>query len=77
MNRAKYRFPNAIHIVQRVEYEYALAPDWCAAEGYIRKDFDRPGLHWFFLEGLATDFYDLFGDGTIKLIFTPGHATGH
>ena len=71
------RFPNAVHIVQRVEYEYALAPDWCAAGGYIRKDFDRPGLQWFFLEGLATDFYDLFGDGIIKLIFTPGHATGH
>jgi glyoxylase-like metal-dependent hydrolase (beta-lactamase superfamily II) len=30
-----------------------------------------------FLEGLATDFYDLFGDGTIRLIFTPGHSVGH
>ena len=27
--------------------------------------------------GLATDFYDLFGDGTIRLIFTPGHSVGH
>jgi N-acyl homoserine lactone hydrolase len=71
------RFPNAIHVVQRVEYEYAFTPDWFAAGGYIRKDFDKPGLQWSFLEGTATDFYDLFGDGTIQMIFTPGHAPGH
>jgi N-acyl homoserine lactone hydrolase len=44
---------------------------------YIRKDFDKPALQWMFLEGLATDFYDLFGDGSIRLIFTPGHSVGH
>ena len=71
------RFPNAIHIVQRAEYEYAFTPDWFAAGGYIRQDFDRPGLRWHFLEGPLTDYYDLFGDGTVKMIFTPGHAPGH
>jgi N-acyl homoserine lactone hydrolase len=71
------RFPNAIHIVQRAEYEYAFTPDWFAAGGYIRQDFDRPGLRWHFLEGPLTDFYDLFGDGAVKMIFTPGHAPGH
>jgi N-acyl homoserine lactone hydrolase len=71
------RFPNAIHVVQRAEYEYAFTPDWFAAGGYIRRDFDRPGLRWHFLEGLATDYYDLYGDGTVKMIFTPGHAPGH
>jgi glyoxylase-like metal-dependent hydrolase (beta-lactamase superfamily II) len=25
----------------------------------------------------VTDNYDLFGDGTVKMIFTPGHAPGH
>ena len=71
------RFPNAVHVVQRVEYEYAFAPDWFARGGYIRKDFDKPGLEWSFLEGTATDFCDLFGDGTIQMIFTPGHSVGH
>jgi glyoxylase-like metal-dependent hydrolase (beta-lactamase superfamily II) len=71
------RFPNAVHVVQRAEYEYAFTPDWFAAGAYIRKDFDKPALRWMFLEGLATDFYDLFGDGTIRLIFTPGHSVGH
>jgi len=71
------RFPNAIHIVQRAEYEYAFTPDWFAAGGYVRQDFDRPGLRWHFLEGPCTDNYDLFGDGSVKMIFTPGHSPGH
>jgi N-acyl homoserine lactone hydrolase len=30
-----------------------------------------------FLEGTATDFYDLYGDGVVTMIYTPGHASGH
>jgi N-acyl homoserine lactone hydrolase len=71
------RFPNAYHFVQRREYEYAYTPDWFSAAAYIRKDFDRPGLKWILLEGEQTDFYDLFDDGAITLIFTPGHSPGH
>lgn len=71
------RFPNATHIVQRREYEYAFAPDWFAAGAYARRDFDRPGLKWQFLEGDATDGYDLYGDGTLRMVFTPGHSIGH
>ncbi|MFC0338450.1 Metallo-beta-lactamase superfamily protein [Kushneria avicenniae] len=70
------RFPNAVHVVRRREYEYAMAPDWFAAGGYIRKDFDRPGLNWHFLDD-SEDGYDVFGDGVIRFIFTPGHAPGH
>jgi glyoxylase-like metal-dependent hydrolase (beta-lactamase superfamily II) len=65
------RLPNATHVVQRREHPYAFTPDWFAAAGYIRKDFDRPGLKWQFLEGEATDYYDLDGDGSIVLVFTP------
>jgi N-acyl homoserine lactone hydrolase len=43
------RFPNAVHVVQRAEYEYAFTPDWFAAGAYIRKDFDKPDLRWMFL----------------------------
>lgn len=71
------RFPNALHIVQRSEWEYAFAPDWFSAGAYIRADFDRPNLRWKFLNGTDTDDYDLFMDGAIRMIFTPGHAPGH
>ena len=71
------RFPNATHYVQRAEYEYAFNPDWFSAPAYIRSDFDRPKLKWHFLDGEKTDDFDLFGDGTIRMIFTPGHAPGH
>ncbi|WP_164870875.1 AttM family quorum-quenching N-acyl homoserine lactonase [Mesobaculum littorinae] len=71
------RFPNATHIVQRAEYEYAYTPDWFAAGGYIRKDFDKPGLKWQFLEGTADDHFDVYGDGSLITVFSPGHAPGH
>ena len=71
------RFPRATHVVQRLEYDYAFNPHWFAAGAYIRADFDRPGLKWQFLGGTYTDNFDLFGDGTIRMIFTPGHSPGH
>jgi N-acyl homoserine lactone hydrolase len=71
------RFPRATHFVQRIEYEYAHDPDWFSKGAYIRQDFDRPGIDWKFLGGEYTDHYDLFGDGAIRIIFTPGHSPGH
>lgn len=71
------RFPRAQHIVQRLEYDYAFNPDWFSAGAYIRPDFDRPGLDWKFLGGEYTDNFDLFGDGVLRMIFTPGHSPGH
>jgi glyoxylase-like metal-dependent hydrolase (beta-lactamase superfamily II) len=71
------RFPKATTIVQRAEYEYAQKPHWFSAGAYIRADFDRPGISWKFLGGDYTDNYDLFGDGVLRMIFTPGHSPGH
>ena len=71
------RFPNAVHIVQRLEYDYAFNPDWFAAPAYIRKDFDKPNIHWKYLNDKKTDFFDLYGDGVITIKFTPGHSPGH
>ena len=71
------RFPNANHVIQRLEYDYAFNPDWFAAPAYIRKDFDKPNIHWKFLNDRKTDFFDLYGDGAIKIIFSPGHSPGH
>ena len=70
------QFPNAQYVVQHRELEYAYAPQWFQAPAYIRSDFDRD-VDWLFLYGEQDDDYDLFGDGTIKLLFTPGHAPGH
>lgn len=68
------RFPNALHIVQRQEYDYAFKPDWFAAGAYCRNDFDRPNLNWLLLD---EDGFDLYGDGTLRCISTPGHSPGH
>ena len=69
-------FPNARHVVQRRELEYAFTPDWFQKPAYIRPDFDKD-VSWVFLDGPHDDGYDLFGDGIIKTMFTPGHAPGH
>lgn len=71
------RFPNAIHYVQRIEWSYAFNPDWFSAGAYIRADFDKPGLKWKYLQGLDSDNYDIFNDGVVRMIFTPGHSPGH
>ncbi|MDM1545300.1 N-acyl homoserine lactonase family protein [Ignatzschineria indica] len=71
------RFPNATHVVQRKEYEYAYSADWFASGGYIKKDFDQPNLKWHFLSLENDDQFDLYGDGSIIMIPTPGHSPGH
>ncbi|MTJ79551.1 MAG: N-acyl homoserine lactonase family protein [Telmatospirillum sp.] len=71
------RFPGATHLVQRREREYAFTPDWFAEAAYARKDFDRPGVKWQCLEGESTDYHDLYGDGVLRMVFTPGHTPGH
>ena len=60
-------FPNATHVTQRTEYDYAFNPDWFSSPAYIRADFDKPNIRWKFLQGRKTDFYDLYGDGVIKI----------
>ena len=75
--RGHRALPQRHHVVQRSEHEYAYTPDWFAAGGYIRADFDRPGLKWQFLDAEHTDFCDLYRRRHGEMIFTPGHAVGH
>lgn len=67
-------FPDAIHVVQRDEIRYAMWPDPWTSPVYCQNDFrDIRKLNILEIDG---DF-DLFGDGTLRLIKTPGHTPGH
>ncbi|MBX6378735.1 MAG: N-acyl homoserine lactonase family protein [Clostridia bacterium] len=67
-------FPNAVHVVQSDELRYAWWPDPWTRPVYCLNDFkDTRGYTFIELDGDA----DLFGDGTIRLIKTPGHTPGH
>ena len=66
-------FPNAVHVVQRDEIRYALWPDQWTWPVYCQNDFgDIRKLNIFEIDG----DYDLFNDGTLKLVKSPGHSPG-
>jgi glyoxylase-like metal-dependent hydrolase (beta-lactamase superfamily II) len=71
------RFPNAQYIVQKQEYQYAKNPDWFAKGAYISEDIERGSPNWRFLNRAGAENVDLFHDGAIRMIFTPGHSPGH
>jgi N-acyl homoserine lactone hydrolase len=64
-------FSDAEIYIQREELRFAYSPPVYQG-GYIRGDFDC-GLKWHEIEG----DHDLFGDGTVTLVHTPGHTPGH
>ena len=59
-------------LVQRSELEFALRPPVYQHDVYARADFDLD-LKW---QQLAGD-HDVFGDGTLMILATPGHTPGH
>jgi N-acyl homoserine lactone hydrolase len=71
-------FPGATELVHEEELAYALDPPWFSGFVYNRDDFDRPGVEWMTL-GLTEEQpeHDVFGDGVLTLVFTPGHSVGH
>ena len=66
-------FPDAAVVVHERELEAARAADSPESSGYVRADYDRPEIQWRTWSGDL----DLFGDGTVRLIETPGHSAGH
>jgi glyoxylase-like metal-dependent hydrolase (beta-lactamase superfamily II) len=67
-------FPRATHVVQLAEIRHAWWPERYDRGGFVLKDFDE-GRDFTYME-LAGDF-DLFGDGCVQIISTPGHTVGH
>lgn len=76
-------FPNSTFVVSSAEWEAAAKGG--GAEGYRRShydyafdfrtvDFDGPSISSFQTFGRS---FDLLGDGSVRLLFTPGHSAGH
>ncbi|HEX8742167.1 MAG TPA: N-acyl homoserine lactonase family protein [Thermoleophilaceae bacterium] len=78
------QFPGATFVFSRQEWHAANQPrPW--RHGYVPShfdhafdyrllDFDGPGVGSFASFGRA---FDLLGDGSIRVVFTPGHTMGH
>jgi len=78
-------FPNSTFVASEVEWEAATVGPKPLLNGYRRQhfnyafdyrtvDFDRGGIDSY--SSFARCF-DLFGDGSIRLAYTPGHSAGH
>lgn len=65
-------FPHAKVIVQERELEFALDPPPYQADLFDRRDFDHD-VDWLPIE----DEHDVFDDGRIVVLPTPGHTPGH
>jgi N-acyl homoserine lactone hydrolase len=64
--------PNATVVVQRREWQAGMDPEIAAERGFDRRDFDL-GQPVRQVDGE----HDLFGDGRIVCLPTPGHTPGH
>ncbi len=78
-------FPNSTFVVSETEWEAAAVGSQPTLNGYRRQhfdyafdyrtvDFDRANIDSYASFGRT---FDLFGDGSIRLAFTPGHSAGH
>ncbi len=78
-------FPSSTFVVSELEWEAATVGPKPLLNGYRRAhfdyafdyrtvDFDRGGIDSYASFGRC---FDLFGDGSIRLAYTPGHSAGH
>lgn len=71
-------FPNAIHVLQKKELYQAWFPEKFQGRTspgtFVMADIDNAReFNYLELEG----DYDLFGDGSVMILSTPGHTLGH
>jgi N-acyl homoserine lactone hydrolase len=78
-------FPASTFVVSESEWRFASGGGGTAQNGYRRShfdyafeyrtvDFDRANIDSYASFGRT---FDLFGDGSVRLAFTPGHSAGH
>jgi N-acyl homoserine lactone hydrolase len=78
-------FPRSTFVVSETEWKAATAGPHPLLNGYRRAhfdfafdyrtlDFDRGGIDSYASFGRC---FDLFGDGSLRLAYTPGHSAGH
>jgi glyoxylase-like metal-dependent hydrolase (beta-lactamase superfamily II) len=78
-------FPESTFVVSEVEWNAATKGPQPLLNGYRREhydyafdyrtvDFDRGGIDSYASFGRT---HDLFGDGSVRLAYTPGHSAGH
>ena len=76
-------FPNATFVLSKQEWD--VLNEGKVTDGYVKSqydfgfdyrtfDFDSPGTDSFATFGRS---FDLFGDGSVHAVFTPGHTHGH
>jgi N-acyl homoserine lactone hydrolase len=76
-------FPNAVFFVTAAEWETAHSQG--PLHGYVRGQYDHPFEYRTldFEDGDSDSYssfgrsFDLFGDGSVRLVYTPGHTLGH
>lgn len=77
-------FPNAEILISKKEWDAHLRPG-ALLEGYMKKHINLPGLKWKFLEFEPTNdpllsgfknVVDIFNDGSLTILQTPGHTPG-
>jgi N-acyl homoserine lactone hydrolase len=76
-------FPNATFVMSAAEWQAAHRQG--PLHGYVRGQYDQP-FEYRTLDFEAADVdsystfgrsFDLFGDGSVRLVYTPGHTLGH
>jgi N-acyl homoserine lactone hydrolase len=76
-------YPEATFLVASAEW--SAASDSSQRDGYVKRQFDH-GFDYRLIDfdsddansfsGFARSF-DVFGDGSVRVVFTPGHTMGH
>jgi N-acyl homoserine lactone hydrolase len=76
-------YPHATFVVDAVEWDAAVSGGFF--QGYVHRLFDRP-VDWRTVDFGGRDVasfasfgrtLDVFGDGSVRLLSTPGHSKGH
>jgi glyoxylase-like metal-dependent hydrolase (beta-lactamase superfamily II) len=76
-------FPEATFLVSKAEWD--AAADSGQREGYVKRQFDH-GFDYRLIDFNSEDAnsfsgfaraFDVFGDGSVRVVFTPGHTQGH